>query len=119
MIPEAGRTRPAIAARRVLLPEPEGPKRTVTPAGTSTSTSRVNASARARAPRCDTVTRACSSSANVRPLAELVDAVEGGHREEAEEGDHPERVLLAVRLDGVVDGEGRGLGLAGDVAGDH
>ena len=37
--PAAGRTRPAMAASVVLLPDPDGPKSTVTPGGASKATS--------------------------------------------------------------------------------
>src|SRR5580692_8455387 len=109
--PELGRTRPAMAERVVLLPEPEGPKRTVTPGGTSNATSRANPFVMRRL--------TFRVSPDIASSGELVDGVEDGDGDGGEGQDHAQRGGVAVLLDGVVDGERRGLRLARDVAGDH
>src|ERR1700722_5409700 len=116
--PLAGRTRPAMAASVVLLPDPDGPKSTVTPGGASNVTSSAKPSERA--------TRSATWSDGRGPSAgiagsrrELVDGVENAHRDRREHEDHEERGLVLVLLHGVVDRERRGLRLAGDVARYH
>src|SRR5262245_5032615 len=96
----------------VLLPAPEGPKSTVTPGATSNATSMAKEPARSRS-------RTLSASEDTGEPRELPRRVEGDDGEEREDEDHPERLALAVRLDGVVDGERRGLRCPGDVARDH
>src|ERR1700735_3097584 len=115
MRPAAGRTRPAMAASVVLFPDPEGPKSTVTPGGTSKATS----SAKPRFERSLTRRSPDGGSADIVTAGELVDRVEDGQGEDGERQHHSQRRRVAVLLDGVVDGEGSGLRLARNVARDH
>src|SRR4051794_30880836 len=92
----------------------------VTPGGTSNWATSVKSRPRARS------TRTSSRTSDAPPLSlftshrgQLVDAVE---REDGDAGEHDHQArggALLVRLDHVVDGERRGLRLAGDAARDH
>src|SRR4051812_1032490 len=83
MRPASGRKRPAIEARIVLLPEPDGPNRTVMPGGASKATSRRKLPPAGRR-RISTV----RVSLAIGALRELGDEVEHHAREDGEEADH-------------------------------
>src|SRR2546423_1494655 len=90
----------------------------VTPGGTSKWATSVKSRPRARSTRTSSRTSVAVSVVTAH-RGQLVDGVE---RDDGDAGEHDDQAgggALLVRLDHVVDGERGGLGLAGDVAGDH
>ena len=106
-----------MADRQVLFPDPEGPKSTVMPGGTSSAPAKRVLPSSARTSM--STTSDAFSPAMGAPSGELGDAVNGRHRERGEQRRHARRFRFAVRLNGVIDGERCGLREAGNVAGDH
>src|SRR5262249_1585548 len=112
MRPASGAIRPAIAASVVDLPEPDGPNRIVTPGGASTATSRAKPSLRA------TLMSTCRLD-DTAPPGELIDRVQGHERDRSQHCDQTERLRILLGLDGIVDGQRRGLRFARNVPRHH
>src|SRR5690242_8115599 len=97
-----------MAASVVDLPAPEGPNSTVIPGGARKDTSSVKAS--------DFTVMSTLSSLTAHQAVHAVKTQDSDARENQH---HGHGIGFAVRLNRVVDGQRRGLRLAGDVARDH
>src|SRR5512144_444368 len=83
-VPRSGRSIPAMTARHVLLPAPDGPKRTVTPAAHSNATW-----SRWPPGRSSVTSTEREPSGTADTARELVDRIEEGDRHGGEHGGHP------------------------------
>src|SRR5690349_13729571 len=114
MRPSSGVSRPAMAASVVDFPEPEGPNRMVMPGSARKATSTLNSRSRDRVSL-----RRTSSASGIAHPRQAIDQIQRHDGDAGEDGHHAGGGALVVLLDGVVDGQRRGLRLAGNVARDH
>src|SRR3954467_8540229 len=116
--PLSGRNRPARAAKIVLLPEPEGPNRTFKPGPKASAASSEKRGSLTL--RCNWSRALSVASEAIAPLPREVTCTDQHHHGEPGHGQRQAQgVVVETCEHGVINREGRGAGLAGNVPGDH
>src|SRR5688572_25907586 len=130
MRPLSGTTIPATARSSVVLPEPDGPKRIVTPSGASKSTSSTNERSAARSlfpfrvcdsfPTCFLIETCSMPLHSLRPAArQFVREINSGDRHRRQNQGQELRLPVCACEDRFINRERHGLRFAREVAGEH